>query len=421
MRSVHGSVLRSGVAAPAESLWAASNLANALWLDDHLAEALSWARWATRQSGPAGEVHPVSWRCLGNVLLDLGCFDQSVTAYRLADPVGSDPASRFNLSKAYLGLGCFAEAWGCAESRLVMQPPPSGVLPGPYWEGWPQVDHIWLWSEQGLGDTLQFSRWLPALLASGVSVTLCVQAPLLPLLQEGLRWLGPRLEVTLHPLEAVGDGEGLDRLGHCHGSLLSLPWLLQQPQPPWPQGRPGYLQLPDPKRSASAAHPPAVGVLWGSGRYLDGHGREREYRRKSVLGADLQALLQELAKRPLQLWNLQVGPDREEGRVAGVHWHGALPPDADFLALAQQLQRLDLLICVDTAAAHLAGAMGLEAWVLLPWAAASRWQRHSTHTLWYPTLRLWRQPRHGNWLGLWPELLAALDQRLASRSLKSAS
>ena len=136
---------------------------------------------------------------------------------------------------------------------------------------------------------------------------------------------------------------------------------------------------------------------------------------------DLQALLEGLAQRPLQLWNLQVGPDRQEGQVAGVRWGAALAPDADFLVLAQQLQQLDLLICVDTAAAHLAGAMGMEAWVLLPWAAASRWQRHSTTTTWYPSLRLWRQPRHGDWLGLWPDLLAALAQRLASRSWKSAS
>jgi ADP-heptose:LPS heptosyltransferase len=155
-------------------------------------------------------------------------------------------------------------------------------------------------------------------------------------------------------------------------------------------------------------------VLWGSGRYLDGHGRERDYWRKSVLGADLRALLQALAHRPVNLWNLQVGPDRQQGEVAGVRWSGSLAPDADFLALAQLLQQLDLLICVDTAAAHLAGAMGLEAWVLLPWAAASRWQRHRTATIWYPSLRLWRQPRHGDWLGLWPDLLAALDQRLTS-------
>lgn len=443
MRNLHGPRQRSGVDGSWQIRCAASNLANALWLQDALADALSWARWAIRQSAPIalgngksvcrevklGDgvesvewVHPTSWRCLGNVLLDLGCFREAMEAYQLADPAGTDSATRFNQSKALLGLGCFEEAWSCAEARLTLQPPPSGVLPGPHWDAWSQSNHVWLWSEQGLGDTLQFVRWLPALLATGVKVTLGVQAPLLTLLQQGLRWLGPQLEVVLHPLEGgvVGSAPALE--GVCHGSLLSLPWRLQEPQPPWPAGRrQGYLQLPPSVRPGSAADPPSIGLLWGSGRYLDGHGRERDYRRKSVLGTDLQALLQGLAQRPLQLWNLQVGPDREQGNVEKVPWAGALAPDADFLGLAQCLQQLDLLICVDTAAAHLAGAMGLEAWVLLPWAAASRWQRHSSTTLWYPSLRLWRQPRHGDWLGLWPELLAALDQRLASRSLNSAS
>ena len=417
MRDLHAIGAPSRVCTSGSFPVAASNLANALWLEDDLADALSWARWATRKSGSRDWVHPTSWRCLGNVLLDLGCYRPAITAYRLADPSGADPASRFNLSKAHLGLGCFAEAWSCAEARLGLQPLPLGVISGPYWEGWPQVSHVCLWSEQGLGDTLQFVRWLPALLARDVSVTLHVQAPLLALLRSGLGWLGPRLEVELHPLEL----EMPSCLGPCHGSLLSLPWRLQLPQPPWPNARRGYLEIPAAVRSAETASLARVGLLWGSGRYLDGHGRERDYRRKSVLGADLQALLEGLAQRPLQLWNLQVGPDRQEGQVAGVRWAGALAPDADFLVLAQQLQQLDLLICVDTAAAHLAGAMGMEAWVLLPWAAASRWQRHSTTTTWYPSLRLWRQPRHGDWLGLWPDLLAALDQRLASRSWKSAS
>ena len=60
--------------------------------------------------------------------------------------------------------------------------------------------------------------------------------------------------------------------------------------------------------------------------------------------------------------------------------------------------------------------MGLEAWLLLPWAAASRWQRQSSHTPWYPSLQLWRQPRHGDWHGLLPPLLAALDKRWNSAS-----
>jgi ADP-heptose:LPS heptosyltransferase len=120
-------------------------------------------------------------------------------------------------------------------------------------------------------------------------------------------------------------------------------------------------------------------------------------------------LLRGLAARPLDLVKLQVGADRHAADGAGAIWADALDPDGDFLALAEQMQGLDLVICVDTAGAHLAGALGRPTWMLLPWASASRWQRHSQETLWYPGMRLWRQPVHGDWRALWPRLLAELD------------
>jgi hypothetical protein len=401
MPNLHAAAAALALAADPGNPWLANDLANAHWLDDALPEALSWARWATRaQEG----VHPLAWRTLGNVWLDLGHFKAAEAAYGRADPLGIDAATQFNRSKAMLGAGQWQRAWQLAEWRLRLQPPPRGVLPGESWQGWPAAREVTIWAEQGLGDTLQFVRWLPLLLASGRRVQLLVQPPLLRLLQEGLQWLGPALTV----LSDEGLTEAGSPPGGCHGSLLSLPWLLGQPQPPWP-GAPGYLRLPA-AGSARPAGPARIGLVWGGGRYLDGHAKERDYRRKSVLGEPLLALLQHLPRRPLELVNLQVGPDRAAAAAAGDVWADGLAEDGDFLALAQMLLGLDLLICVDTAAAHLAGALGLEAWLLLPWAAASRWQRGTSSTPWYPSLRLWRQPRHGDWLALWPPLLEALDR-----------
>ena len=123
----------------------------------------------------------------------------------------------------------------------------------------------------------------------------------------------------------------------------------------------------------------------------------------------------------MALVRLQFGPDRAPPELQGVAWASDPDPQGDLLDLGEQLQRLDLLITVDTAAAHLAGAMGLPAWLLLPWAAASRWGRDSFTTPWYPSLRLWRQPRHGDWLGLWPALLRELRMVATAAAVQTAA
>lgn len=222
MRLVHTPSHQEALAAQPGHPWLVNDLANALWLDDALPQALSWARWATRPQ--AKPVHPLAWRTLGNVLLELGRFAEADAAYQRADPQGLDPATQFNRSKAQLGLGNWAMAWRLAEQRLALDPPPGRLEPGPWWQGWPDAARVSVWSEQGLGDALQFLRWLPALLAMGKRVQVLVPSPLVTVLQQGLAWMGPELDVA--PLEA--SGHPLE----CHGSLLSLPWQLRQPEPP---------------------------------------------------------------------------------------------------------------------------------------------------------------------------------------------
>ena len=86
---------------------------------------------------------------------------------------------------------------------------------------------------------------------------------------------------------------------------------------------------------------------------------------------------------------------------------GAQPVDADFAATAAWVADLDLVISVDTAMAHLVGAMGRPGLVLLPWAAAPRWLRGSSTSPWYPSLRLFRQPRPGDWATLMDTVVEA--------------
>lgn len=356
-------------------------LANRLRLDDQLAEALSWARWAVRpQHWPDGQVDPRAWRLLGHLLLDVGQFDDAELIYRQADPSGSQGRLQHSRARACLGQGHWSEAWALAEQRW-MEPSIAAERPAcPHWQGWPQVNQITLWDEQGFGDTLQALRWIPELSRPDLAVTLDVRPPLQRLLQEGLRWLN--FELT------VRSRDQRDWDGFCHGSLLDLPVLLQARS--WPD--PVVLRWPTSPRAPGR---PRVALVWESGRYLDDPALALEYRRKTIPDAQRIALCAALKARGIEVVLLQPGFD--------------LAADADFYQQALLMQRCDLLVSVDTAAAHLGGVIGHPTWLLLPWAAASRWRRHIEQTELYPGMRLLRQPRHGDWPGLIAQLLRDLE------------
>ncbi len=380
-----------------------NNRANALWLHDDPLGALPEAEQAL-QLDPR---HPVAWRCLGNILQDLGRFETALAAYRQSLDLDQDAATAFTCSKALMGLGRLEEAYALAEQRLQIPEFRSGQQARP-WQGWPDAKHIWLTDEQGFGDVIQHLRWVVPLLQAGHAVTLELKAPLVALAAHGLAWAGGELQLQPRPQE-------LNRhaTDSCQGSLLSLPHRLG--------GAPlagvcPYLRLPpgDGPDQGSLGRRPRIGLIWASGRYLDRQLLERDYRRKSFSGAPLQSLLNALAQRPVELVSLQFGPDREPPPWIGT-FAAVLPIDADFLAAAQWMLGLDLIISVDTASAHLAGALGCPVWTLLPWAAEGRWQRERRDTPWYPSMRLLRQPRHGDWYGLIQLLIAHLDLWLCDR------
>jgi hypothetical protein len=109
---------------------------------------------------------------------------------------------------------------------------------------------------------------------------------------------------------------------------------------------------------------------------------------------------------------MQVGPPRTDIPLLGLE---SVLPDvaiADFLATTASLAGLDLLVSVDTAPAHLAGALGVPVWTLMSWIPDWRWGLSGTTTSWYPSMRLFRQPRRGDWLSVVEEVRAALSRRL---------
>ena len=298
------------------------------------------------------------------------------------DPGNAD--MHYNRALLLLLMGRWAEGWREHEWRWQATgfASPRRRFASPAWDGRPLPGGTLLlhW-EQGLGDTIQFVRYAAAARARVGRLVLEVQPPLAPLLR-GL----PGLNAVVTVGDRVPPHD-------AHGPLLRLPLLLGQPEPA-PQ--PPYLAAPGIAREAGR-----IGLVWaGNPKHLNDRNRSIPL-----------PLLAPLLATPGRRWvSLQVGPRSADIATAGLadRLEDLSPGLVDFTATAAALARLELLITVDTAVAHLAGALGVPTWLLLPSAPDWRWGPAGTTTPWYGSLHLWRQPRPGDWAALLPNLTASL-------------
>jgi hypothetical protein len=399
--------------------------ANALWLSDQPEEALVLYRRASLLLPSS----PAPFMGLGNCLRDLNRFEAADRAFRVSRQLRDSPEVACNHASVLIGLEAYGEAYALAERRFEL---PSHA-PGP--EGGvgavvARARRLHVRTEQGLGDGLQYLRWLPPLMeqaaARGQQVVLEVEPSLVALLQVGLAWLPQPPEVRARP-EPDEDGAG-DAAGRNLVSLLSLPAALGGapcPQPPGPDGRGTYLRGLDPAASADGyGQPPRIGLTWASGRKLSDGFTRREYRKRSLPAAALVRLVEGLVALGCEPVLLQQGEDRQLAEPVGHLFGGAIDPMGDFLATARVLAGTDLVITVDTAMAHLAGAMGHPTWVLLPFSADPRWLRQRDDSPWYPSLRLFRQAEDRDWRPVVELVLQALQRssrRLRIRASKASA
>lgn len=346
-----------------------------------------------------------------HALRELGRFDEALAVLRRIaklEPGHTRAQAAYALTLFY--KEDWKNAWRAYDVRFkLMDQPPTVTAPGPDgtpipippWRGGLIPQHLLVIGEQGLGDTIQFVRFLPLLTAAGAKVTCVVQQRLFRLLKS------LAADVDLRPLETAGSVPGVK--GWL--PLMQLPQVLGltperfAPKMPYLNAEPDLIAR---RRSEIGPHGFKIGIAWQGNPdpRIDG-GRSAPLSAfaplADIAGVRLISLqngkgVEQIAELPFavqQLADLDSGPD-------------------GFVDTAAAMMCVDLVVTVDTSLAHLAGALARPSIVLLKHVGADwRWLFRKKDTAWYPTMRLFRQTSPGAWHVLLQQVAAEVRSRLS--------
>ncbi len=360
-------------------------LADAVKLRGRPEEAIRLYRGALALApGEAG-----AWFNLGVSLGDLGRQAESATPYRRAsrlDPSHVD--ARYNLAHALLATGRYAEGWAAFEARFRrgVDIPDRGR---PWWRGEAlEGRRILLYGEQGHGDVIQFIRYAPLVARAGGRVMVeC---------QPALRRLLARVE-GVEEVHTLGEASDFDLI--C--PLMSLPALFGA-VPSGAAARVPYLDGAAAGEDRFAGLWPegdgvlTVGLVWAGDPHAADARWSRADRRRSLPLAAFAPLLDIPGLRLVSLQKGSAAAQAAEPPFAG-RMIDAMDRAEDFADTAALVRRLDLVVSVDTAVAHLAGALAVPVWVLSRFNGCWRWPAGREDSLWYPSARVLHQPRYDDW------------------------
>jgi len=361
------------------------NLGNACADLDDLEAAEHHIRAALHRDPTLVEAHA----SLGFALTSRGRLAEAIAACDAAIALRPDfVQAHWNLATAALLAGDFARGFAEYEWRKRHDRFRRDFvdLPGPVWTGDdPAGRTILVHAEQGLGDTIQFARYLPLIVARGGQAVLACERPLLPLLATVPSVLVVAKDATLPRYDAWIDQMSLphvfatrpDTISSASGYLLADPALVARWRARLPHGR-------------------KLGLAWG------GNPAHSNDQRRSLPPAAVARLL---ALGGGSVVNLQVGPRAGEAGLPDLS-----PFLTNYAETAALVANLDLVLTVDTSVAHVAGALGVPCWVMLPFAPDWRWMLGRDDTPWYASLRLFRQQRPGDWDGVIDAVAAALRE-----------
>jgi tetratricopeptide (TPR) repeat protein len=359
------------------------NFANALRKDDQHERAIEIYRRAI-------ELNPGFVQAYSNMAMsfnDLGKHDLALEAYDRAVELKPEwGEARWNRSLTHLVFGNFERGWAEFDCRNRVDPPSSREFPGERWNGEDLSGKTIVFNyEMGLGDSLNFVRYVPLVASRASRVILECQEPLRELFESVA---GVDEVITLRKGEAY-----LRYDVHC--SLMRLPELFRSDAATMPRTVP-YLRPSQERigmwrmRMGARSSKLRVGLVWA------GSPEHQNDRQRSI---PLNSFAPLAGAPGVEFFSLQRGAAAEQ--VASppcgmklIDLAGEIENMADTAALIEQL---DLVISVDTSVAHLAGALGKAVWVLLAYVPDWRWMLDRADTPWYPSMRLFRQGRIGDW------------------------
>ncbi len=297
---------------------------------------------------------------------------QALQLFEQAEQAHFDPdccaAGRWD---CHMLSGNFELAWQESDSIAARAKPD----PHRFWDGQPFANrNVMVRCLHGLGDTIQFIRYVPILRQQARTVTIEAQPTLKSLLEKA------------RIADAVITWSEPEPLWDQQIEVIELPRAFRTTPQSIPNHVP-YIKVPEyaPSQSNKSAGPLRIGLVWGSSAYNP---------ERSIPLVKLASLF---ATPGVCFFSLQAGPQRAELRPWSNRITSLYNESACVLAMAETLTTLDLVITVDTMMAHLAGAMGRPVWILLPHRCDWRWMLKRDDSPWYPSMRLFRQKRPGDW------------------------
>ncbi len=357
-------------------------------------QAIAYCQEAIRLQPQNADAH----NTYGCVLVDLGRFTEAIACYEAAIERRPDFAdAHLNLGIILLQVGDFQRGFAEYHWRWSTQQCPDLRYTHALWKGEDITRKIiLLTAEQGFGDTIQFARYASLVAQRGGQVVIACQKPLLRLLS------------TVPGVSFCADRDKDNVETHVHAPLMELPYILGTtletipatvPYVFPPADTPIHLEAPADTRLK-------IGFVWATNPSNSTSGKR---------SCPVNHFLQLLDIPQIALYSLQ--KDAPEADRALLQQRDRLfdvqAQLTDFADTAAAIAQLDLVITVDTAVAHLAGAMGKPTWILLAHVPDWRWLMDRDDSPWYPTMRLFRQTQPSDWDGVFIRVATALRQELA--------
>jgi len=351
--------------------------------------------------------HVYALNNLGLLLKEQGAIERATDMYRKAIEISPDLAGpHWNLSHVLLLAGDFEAGWKEFEWRLrkadwrMANLRPCKV---PLWRGESFAGKtLFIHDEQGLGDTIQFVRYLPMVKALGGDIIFETQEPLIGLFKDfqGIDRLIPKSADGVLPTDM-----------DFYVPLLSLPAIFNTTPDTIPDTVPYFHADVDKTRywgERLAGDGFRVGIVWAGGpKLLNDRNRSCPLR-----------LFESIANiSGVRLVGIQKGKAAEQVRdlPAGMGVTNYGPELEDFTDTMGLIENLDLIVSVDTAVAHLAGAMGKPVWLILPFSPDWRWFLNRSDSPWYPSMRIYRQKNKGDWAPVFEGIKKDLNKAVAER------